>query len=72
MIQAQFVPIILIYILIGLSWADFMHSVISKSGKNTEWSNSKKRLVMILWPLSFLVVSISIISQIIKTINNQS
>ena len=66
MIQTQFISIILIYILIGLAWSDFMYSMITKSEKNTEWNKSKKRLVTLLWPISFLVVSISIINQLIR------
>ena len=70
MIEYQFISIILLYILIGMSWADFIHKMMVKSDSTTNWTRFRKRLVTILWPINFLAFVYGVIREILKTTNN--
>ena len=69
MIQYQIIPIILIYIIIGMAWSDFIHAMMIKSESST-WNRTRKRLVGILWPINFLAFAIGLIHEILKTTKN--
>jgi hypothetical protein len=66
MMGYQFISIILIYIIIGLAWADFMHAMIIKSERETGWNHLRKTLVSIFWPISFLSFLIGLLTEIIN------
>ena len=70
MMEYQIIPIILIYILIGLAWSDFIHAMMMKSDSSITWNKSRKRLVGILWPINFLAFTIGLIHEILKTTKN--
>ena len=57
---------ILVWILIGMIWSDFVLWFQRKFAPNTEFTRLTKNATMVLWPVSFVVFILGFIIGIIK------